>query len=591
MHGDYLALARARLAHAAPQLVLLDHARETAAASAAAPGTNAASSLDAQQQLPIFSFLVRWAPAPNSRNQLNGPAPGGRFLHFNFVCALLNDLFGVQARGGCQCAGPYSQQLLGLGGQANAALEERLLVDKAEVLRPGYSRLSLPYALSKVEVEFAVAALCFVAQQGYLFLPQYVLNAKTGECKHRSRATKTLTHRKWLSHFSLGDAPTPAPAPLEAADGADTDAEGAGEGSGWGQLEEGALAARLSALVADAEVLAAAEARALRSGKGGSWAGSGASLLPGASETLRWFVYPSEVEAALKQAESGNGEPAAYAWAPAGPVQPPAMGILRGSPPVQSEETASTAAPAAARASSASAPSPPPGSVGYGEKPGHVKYPARPADAPPAPALWHHPAQVHALLPPAAAAAAAAAVATGAGAAAAGADTAAATAIAGGIAVRLPDGPPLAASAGSASGTFHGVRMPSTAAAPAGSSPSGRPAPKKARVDASATAGPSPVPTAPAAELGAAAAAPAASALAARSGSSGPPGAKGKLPVPPKKLMRLVGQAIRDWRMVADGDRLVVGLSGGKDSLTLLFALLDLQRRAPVKFTIAAATV
>jgi len=76
--------------------------------------------------------------------------------------------------------------------------------------------------------------------------------------------------------------------------------------------------------------------------------------------------------------------------------------------------------------------------------------------------------------------------------------------------------------------------------------------------------------------------------------STGPPTggkAKAKLPVPPKKLMRLVGQAIRDWRMIEEGDRLVVGLSGGKDSLTLLFALLDLQRRAPIKFTVAAATV
>jgi hypothetical protein len=92
----------------------------------------------------------------------------------------------------------------------------------------------------------------------------------------------------------------------------------------------------------------------------------------------------------------------------------------------------------------------------------------------------------------------------------------------------------------------------------------------------------------------AAAAAPtaAAAAPAAFAASGGPAGAaKAKLPVPPKKLMRLVGQAIRDWRMVEEGDRLVVGLSGGKDSLTLLFALLDLQRRAPVKFTLAAATV
>ena len=47
-------------------------------------------------RLPIFSFLVRH---PDS----------GLFLHHNFVCAVLNDLFGIQARGGCACAGPYGQ--------------------------------------------------------------------------------------------------------------------------------------------------------------------------------------------------------------------------------------------------------------------------------------------------------------------------------------------------------------------------------------------------------------------------------------------------------------------------------------------------
>lgn len=47
-------------------------------------------------RLPIFAFLIRH---PTS----------GRFLHYNFVCSLLNDLFGIQARGGCSCAGPYAQ--------------------------------------------------------------------------------------------------------------------------------------------------------------------------------------------------------------------------------------------------------------------------------------------------------------------------------------------------------------------------------------------------------------------------------------------------------------------------------------------------
>lgn len=65
----------------------------------------------------------------------------------------------------------------------------------------------------------------------------------------------------------------------------------------------------------------------------------------------------------------------------------------------------------------------------------------------------------------------------------------------------------------------------------------------------------------------------------------------GKIYVPPKKLMKSVGQAIRDWNMIEEGDRLLLGLSGGKDSLAMLHVLLNLQKRSPVKFSIACATV
>ncbi|CAN0421265.1 unnamed protein product, partial [Ectocarpus sp. 13 AM-2016] len=74
-----------------------------------------------------------------------------RFLHYNFVCALLNDLFGVQSRGGCQCAGPYSQLLLGLSLPDTRAVEAELL-RKHELLRPGFSRLSLSFVNSDREV-------------------------------------------------------------------------------------------------------------------------------------------------------------------------------------------------------------------------------------------------------------------------------------------------------------------------------------------------------------------------------------------------------------------------------------------------------
>ena len=70
---------------------------------------------------------------------------GGLYLHHNFVVALLSDLFGIQCRGGCLCAGPYSLQLLGIG----AELSGRYLAELArkadnEVIRPGQARLAPP---------------------------------------------------------------------------------------------------------------------------------------------------------------------------------------------------------------------------------------------------------------------------------------------------------------------------------------------------------------------------------------------------------------------------------------------------------------
>ena len=61
--------------------------------------------------------------------------------------------------------------------------------------------------------------------------------------------------------------------------------------------------------------------------------------------------------------------------------------------------------------------------------------------------------------------------------------------------------------------------------------------------------------------------------------------------IPPKSLLRLVGRAIGDYRMIRDGDRILLGVSGGKDSLSLLHILLHLRRYAPVRFELGVITV
>jgi hypothetical protein len=59
----------------------------------------------------------------------------------------------------------------------------------------------------------------------------------------------------------------------------------------------------------------------------------------------------------------------------------------------------------------------------------------------------------------------------------------------------------------------------------------------------------------------------------------------------PGSLRCLVAEAVREFHMIGEGDKVLVGLSGGKDSLTMLHVLLELKRRSPVKFDLAAATV
>jgi selenocysteine lyase/cysteine desulfurase len=120
---------------------------------------------------------------------------GADFLHHNFVVAVLNDLFGIQARGGCSCAGPYGHRLLAIGAARSHALRDEI-GHGCEGVKPGWSRVNLNYFISAAQADYIAAAVELIAADGYRLLPQYRFDPHTGLWRHASgppRPQITLT--------------------------------------------------------------------------------------------------------------------------------------------------------------------------------------------------------------------------------------------------------------------------------------------------------------------------------------------------------------------------------------------------------------
>lgn len=125
------------------------------------------------ERLSIVSFVVR--------------APSGRYLHHNLVVALLNDVFGIQARGGCSCAGPYGHRLLGIDLERSHEFE-REITGGCEGIKPGWVRVNFNYFISPTVFEYVVEAVRLVARDGWRLLPDYRFEPDTGLWKHRDAA-------------------------------------------------------------------------------------------------------------------------------------------------------------------------------------------------------------------------------------------------------------------------------------------------------------------------------------------------------------------------------------------------------------------
>ena len=108
---------------------------------------------------------------------------GTQFLHHDFVVALLNDLFGIQARGGCSCAGPYGHRLLAIGPARSHAFREEI-GHGCDGIKPGWARVNLNYFISEATADYIAAAVELIAADGYRLLPAYRFDPRTGLWRH-----------------------------------------------------------------------------------------------------------------------------------------------------------------------------------------------------------------------------------------------------------------------------------------------------------------------------------------------------------------------------------------------------------------------
>ena len=124
---------------------------------------------DPRENLSIVSFNIRHRD---------------RILHPKFVTRLLNDLFGIQSRAGCSCAGPYGHLLLDIDDRTSQRLRNSVR-QGCSGLKPGWVRINLHYTLTRQDLQYLLDAIAFTTRAGHLFLPLYRFDMASSEWSHR----------------------------------------------------------------------------------------------------------------------------------------------------------------------------------------------------------------------------------------------------------------------------------------------------------------------------------------------------------------------------------------------------------------------
>jgi len=141
------------------------------------------------ERLSIVSFVVR--------------APSGRYLHHNYVVALLNDLFGIQSRGGCSCAGPYGHRLLGIDLDRSREFD-REIAHGCEGIKPGWVRINFNYFISEPVFTYLVDAVRLVARDGWRLLQDYRFDPATGLWRHHLGPAEPPLRLRQISYDESG---------------------------------------------------------------------------------------------------------------------------------------------------------------------------------------------------------------------------------------------------------------------------------------------------------------------------------------------------------------------------------------------------
>jgi hypothetical protein len=149
----------------------------------------------------------------------------GKYLHPKFVTSLLNDLFGIQSRAGCSCAGPYGHRLLNIDNETSEQYRKWIVKGLCGI-KPGWCRVSMHYAMDNLEADFILDAVEFVANHGHHFLSLYNFDLHSGawthkfdrvdlegfsleaalECSGYHKRTLSDQERKYMYSAFLGDA-------------------------------------------------------------------------------------------------------------------------------------------------------------------------------------------------------------------------------------------------------------------------------------------------------------------------------------------------------------------------------------------------